>query len=156
MKKIVIITGVIVVLIGGIWAVRRPSGGDAGVSPLPSTSASPSVSVVPSKKPIVSVKPTPIASKTPGITFREVEFFTVSIANFVYNPATVSVTRGDMVTFRNNDSVLHTATAVNGTFSSGIVDPGETWTLDTAQLAPGTYEYRCTFHTAMTGILIVK
>ena len=49
---------------------------------------------------------------------------TVEIANFAFGPASITVPVGTTVAWTNADSAPHTATAVDGAFDSGIIDPG--------------------------------
>ena len=78
---------------------------------------------------------------------------TVTIADFAFGPAELSVAAGTTVTFVNNDSAPHTATADDGSFDTGEIPPGEsaTVTLDTA----GTFAYHCEIHPSMTATLTV-
>jgi hypothetical protein len=57
------------------------------------------------------------------------------------------------VTWTNTGALAHTATAANGAFDTGLVEPGESKTM--ALAAPGTYEYLCTPHPWMKGTLTV-
>jgi plastocyanin len=77
----------------------------------------------------------------------------VSIKDFSFgDPIEVAV--GTTVTWTNNDTSPHTATSDDGTFQSGKIDPGASFsfTFDTA----GTYEYHCEFHANMHGTITVK
>lgn len=78
----------------------------------------------------------------------------VTITGFAFSPATLSVAVGDTVTWTNEDSAPHTVTADDGTFDSGNLATGETFTqtFDTA----GTYDYHCTVHPSMTATIVVK
>lgn len=78
----------------------------------------------------------------------------VTIADFAFGPETLEITAGTTVTFTNNDSASHTATADDGSFDTGAIAQGEsaTVTFDT----PGTYTYVCSFHPAMTGTIVVS
>jgi plastocyanin len=73
-----------------------------------------------------------------------------------YSPSNITVVIGinNTVYWTNEDSGVHTVTAVGGTFDSGDLNPGNTfaWTFTT----PGTYPYHCTIHTWMTGTVVVK
>ena len=71
-----------------------------------------------------------------------------------FTPSSLTVSVGDTVTWTNKDTMAHTATADNGTFDSGNLSPGETFsfTFDTA----GTYTYKCNIHSSMTGTIIVE
>ncbi|HSL34112.1 MAG TPA: cupredoxin family copper-binding protein [Candidatus Limnocylindrales bacterium] len=78
----------------------------------------------------------------------------VSIANFAFGPATVTVTVGDSVTWTNTDAVVHTATASDGSWDTGDIAEGATASI-TFQAA-GTFAYICTPHPTMTGTVIVQ
>ena len=142
--KYVILLVVIVVVAGGAYALI---GRDSGGSVLPSPTPSASVSVSPTPR------ITPNATKTP--TPSPVAH-NATIQGFAYIPATLTVRRGDTISFRNLDSVAHTVTALNGAFDTGSINPGQVATLMTANLAPGTYQYTCTPHPSMRGTLIVQ
>ncbi len=70
-----------------------------------------------------------------------------------YNPNPVEVKVGETVTWTNDDSVIHTATSIDGTFDSGIMRNGQSfsYTFDTA----GEYPYYCTLHPNMVGTVVV-
>jgi len=79
----------------------------------------------------------------------------VTISNFAFKPATVTVKRGARVTVTNRDSAAHTATADDGhSFDTGNLDRGASKTITLTR--PGTYAYRCTIHPYMRGKLIVE
>ena len=61
---------------------------------------------------------------------------------------------GDTVVWVNGDLVPHTATATDGTWDSGSIAPGGTWTLVVA--ASGDGGYTCTFHPTMIGRLEIE
>jgi plastocyanin len=70
-----------------------------------------------------------------------------------YNPNPVEVKVGETVTWTNDDSVIHTATSTDGTFDSGIMRNGQSfsYTFDTV----GEYPYYCTLHPNMVGTVVV-
>jgi plastocyanin len=78
----------------------------------------------------------------------------VEITDFKFVPATLDVAKGTSVTVTNDDTTTHTATADDGGFDTGDVNPGssKTITLD----KPGTYAYHCTIHPFMKGTIVVK
>lgn len=78
----------------------------------------------------------------------------VTIDNFNFTPATITVAAGDTVTWVNRDDVPHTVTASDKSFSSQNIDTdGQfTRTFDT----PGTYSYFCAIHPFMTAKVIVQ
>jgi plastocyanin len=77
----------------------------------------------------------------------------VSIKNMAFNPGSVSVTTGATITWSNNDTTIHTVTADDGSFNSGNIAMGATYTrvFSTA----GTFSYHCTIHPEMTGKVVV-
>ena len=83
---------------------------------------------------------------------------TVVIAEFKFEPATVTVHAGDTVEWKNGDIVPHTATAdgdpQKATFDSSSIPMGATWRF--VPRNQGKYNYTCTLHPNMTGKLIVQ
>jgi plastocyanin len=78
----------------------------------------------------------------------------VEIADFAFQPAELTITPGETVTWTNLDGVAHTATATDGSWDTGLLDEGESGSITFT--TPGTYEYRCTPHPSMTGRIIVE
>ena len=78
----------------------------------------------------------------------------VTLANFAFSPATLTVKAGTTVTWTNNDSTTHTVTSDTGVFNSGNLAPNATfsYTFSTA----GTYAYHCSIHSTMKGTIIVQ
>ncbi|MDD2878230.1 MAG: cupredoxin family copper-binding protein [Acidiphilium sp.] len=80
---------------------------------------------------------------------------TVTINDYTFSPATLTVHPGDRVTWTNRDSVPHTATALDGkTFDSGTIDPGSNWSFTFSKA--GDYNYRCAIHPEMRGSVAVR
>ena len=78
----------------------------------------------------------------------------VIMKNFQYQPAQLNVKPGDTVTFRNDDIYAHTVTADDGSFNSGLIPGGKTWTLKITQ--PGTIAYHCIPHPNMKAQLVAS
>ena len=78
----------------------------------------------------------------------------VVIKGFQFQPAELTVKTGQTVEWKNDDMVPHTVTADDGSFRSGKIQPGKTWTY-TATKA-GTFAYTCSPHPNMRGKLIVR
>jgi len=78
----------------------------------------------------------------------------VSIKNFAFTSNNISVTKGTTIKWTNNDGVTHTVTADDGSFDSGSLTNGASFshTFSTA----GTYTYHCSIHTTMTGTVTVQ
>jgi plastocyanin len=82
---------------------------------------------------------------------------TVVIEGMKFTPATVTIRRGDSVMWVNKDIVDHTATSpasARQPFDSRLIGQGKTWTRRFT--AEGTYDYVCTFHPTMTGLINVS
>jgi len=80
--------------------------------------------------------------------------YTISIQNFAFNPGTLTVPNGTTVTWINNDNVDHTVTTEGGLFNSGPLNNGQNFTYTFT--TPGTYNYSCSIHPYMKGIIIVQ
>ena len=78
----------------------------------------------------------------------------VAIRNFAFAPATITVSPGTRVTWTQDDSTVHTVTAVDGSFDSGNLAQNQSFshTFGTA----GTFMYRCNIHQYMTATVVVK
>jgi plastocyanin len=79
---------------------------------------------------------------------------TVQIDNFSFAPATLTVTAGTTVTWKNEDDSPHRIGDKNGTFKSAALDTDDTFSHTFA--TPGEYPYICTIHPYMVGKIIVK
>lgn len=78
----------------------------------------------------------------------------ITIQNFAFSPATITIPAGTTVTWTNQDTVAHTATSDTGAWDSGTLATGQSYshTFDT----PGTYPYHCTIHPFMKATIIVQ
>lgn len=76
-----------------------------------------------------------------------------------YSPDSITVEKGNMIQWTNNDNSPHTvtsATDAGATFDSGIIKKtGGTFLLDTSKLNATEYDYMCTIHPFMTGKITV-
>lgn len=79
----------------------------------------------------------------------------VTIHNFAFSPAAITVKVGTVVTWTNQDSIAHTVTETDGLSgpASGNVNPGSSFSFTFR--APGTYHYHCSIHPEMTGTVTV-
>jgi plastocyanin len=75
------------------------------------------------------------------------------INSWGFTPPDITIAAGQTVTWTNSGSQAHTATATNGAFDTGLVEPGASKTLTLADA--GTYAYQCTPHPWMKGSLTV-
>ncbi len=77
----------------------------------------------------------------------------IAIQDFTFVDGSLEIAAGTTVTWTNNDSAPHTATADDGSFDTGTIDSGASAsvTFDT----PGTFTYICAFHPNMTATIVV-
>jgi len=81
-----------------------------------------------------------------------------------YDPATLTVKKGDKITVTNKDTVPHTVTSGAGPtdpnsakqFDTSIIEAGATADIETANVSPGEYPYYCAVHPYMTAKLVVQ
>lgn len=80
---------------------------------------------------------------------------TIAINGMSFTPAIKSIKKGTIVTWKNTDGSVHTASSDDGdTFNTGNIPGGASasYTTDTV----GTFPYHCLIHgTAMAGTLTV-
>lgn len=78
----------------------------------------------------------------------------VVISDFEFTPPTITIVVGDTVTWTNDGPTGHSATAVEGSFDTGIFPAGESRsvTFDEA----GEFAYLCTPHPNMEGTVVVE
>jgi plastocyanin len=78
----------------------------------------------------------------------------IDIDNFAFTPATLTVSAGTTVTWKNEDDSPHRIGDKDGTFKSAALDTDDSFSHTFA--APGEYPYICTIHPYMVGKIIVK
>jgi plastocyanin len=78
----------------------------------------------------------------------------VAIMNFAFTPASVTIAVGDTVTWTNTQSgVTHTVTADDGSFDSGRLPSGQSFSMTFTHA--GTIPYHCNIHPSMHGTIVV-
>jgi plastocyanin len=80
----------------------------------------------------------------------------VTIDNFSFTPATLTVAVGTTVTWSNHDDIPHTVVSTDDprTFKSKVLDTDEKFSFTFTKA--GTYPYFCSIHPKMTGKVIVQ
>ena len=85
---------------------------------------------------------------------------TVTIQNFAFSPATITVPRGTTVTWVNQDAASHTivsdaqgSVAQGAVFTSNSLANGASYSFKFDN--PGTYPYHCSIHPTMKATVIV-
>ena len=77
----------------------------------------------------------------------------VTIADFFFSPASVTVAIGDTVTWHNTGQALHNATANDGSFKTPDLNQGRS--ASHRFTSAGTFSYICTIHPNMHGTVRV-
>lgn len=83
----------------------------------------------------------------------------VTIEDFEFTPANLTVSAGTTVTWTHLGDVRHTVTADDGSFDSPTLSGGDTF--EFTFTTPGTYAYYCRFHggaggSGMSGVIVVS
>ena len=81
-----------------------------------------------------------------------------------YDPAALTVKKGDKITVTNKDSLPHTVTSGTGPtdpnsakqFDTSILEAGATADIETTNINPGEYPFYCAVHPYMMGKLVVQ
>lgn len=74
---------------------------------------------------------------------------TVYMKNSAFSPSSLQVNINVTVTWMNDDIIIHSVTADDGSFDSGDVAPGATFTHTFPHT--GTYNYHCIYVSGMAG-----
>jgi plastocyanin len=74
--------------------------------------------------------------------------------NAVFSPQTLNTTVGATVTWTNADTIAHTSVADAGQWKADNIAVNGTFQFTFA--TAGTYTYKCTLHSGMTGSVIVR
>jgi plastocyanin len=77
----------------------------------------------------------------------------VGIGDNFFDPPDAAIEPGSTITWTNNGALPHTVTADDGSFDSGVLNPGDSYTV--AFDGQGTVTYYCTIHPEMRGSVTV-
>jgi alcohol dehydrogenase (cytochrome c) len=80
---------------------------------------------------------------------------TIFTYEYTYTPQVVQVPVGTTLTFKNDGSVIHTATAADGSWDTGDISGGG-GTASVEFDTPGTFNFNCTPHPWMLGRVVVQ
>ncbi|MFN2563479.1 MAG: cupredoxin domain-containing protein [Gemmatimonadaceae bacterium] len=98
----------------------------------------------------------PAAGRTPARRTQAARPSVVNVVmrNTTFVPGRIQITAGTTVVWRNDDQLIHTVTANDKSFDSGLLQPGKTYrrTFD----KPGQYPYYCLPHPFMRGVVVVR
>lgn len=128
----------VVIAIAAAFAVATCGGSTPLATASPAATAAPVVATA-----------SPAASGAPAAAGS-----TVSIKSFSFTPASITIAVGDSITWTNNDSAGHTVTADDGSFDSGRLSNGASFTQ--AFATAGTFTYHCAIHSSMKATVVVQ
>ena len=78
----------------------------------------------------------------------------VQIDNFTFAPQRLVVKAGTTITWTNDDDIPHTVASSTKTFKSSALDTKDKFSFTFT--TPGAYEYFCSLHPHMTGVIVVE
>jgi Icc protein len=94
-------------------------------------------------------------ASAPAVASTQGQKGTVSIANFAFTPKVVEISKGDRVTWRNDDDVPHRIQSTKVAFAaSPVLDTKASY--DVVLKDAGEYDYFCSLHPMMTGKIVVR
>lgn len=77
----------------------------------------------------------------------------ITIDNFSFKSAALSVPVGTTVTWENDDDIAHNVVSMDGEFRSAALDSEDKFTFTFNK--PGTFDYFCSLHPRMKGQIVV-
>jgi plastocyanin len=131
---------------GAVLLVAACSGGGATTAPTTAPSAEASVEA--------SAEASAPAAEAVCAESAAAGEVSVTIEGFAFNPADISATVGQTITFTNGDSAPHTATLDDG--SCGTPNIGNGASDGLMFTAAGTYPFHCNVHPNMKGTITVS
>ena len=107
--------------------------------------------------------PTAAPAGPPGTPLTILEGSSVQ-GNPSFDPAALTVKKGDKITVTNKDTLPHTVTSGAGPtdpnsakqFDTSILEAGATADIETTNINPGEYPFHCAVHPYMLGKLVVQ
>lgn len=141
MNKNILIGAIIVVvlIIGGVYYYQSKNGAQ---NLYPVDSVTPTETSLTPKISSPGQPGSPVSQKT----------YSISVVNFAFNPAVLTVSQGDTVTWINQDSAPHQIWGND--FKSEVLSNGQSFGFTFTKV--GTFDYICSLHAYMKGQIIVK
>ncbi len=116
-------------------------------TPTPTPVQTPAPTPTPTEPPIhgtpIVAKPTPEAPQTNAITIKD----------YAFSPATLTIKKGTTITWTNQDIAKHTVTGDSGGPSSEFFGKGKSYSYTFTKA--GSYPYHCEPHPYMTATIVV-
>jgi plastocyanin len=129
-----------------------PATTTTGTTPTTPAPATPPADPVTTTTSTTSAPPAPTVSG-PTRRAHAAASASVTMGDFFFSAATVTIAVGDTVTWHNSGQAPHTATANNGSFDTGTVNSGGSASYRFS--SAGTFAYICTIHPNMKGTVRV-
>ena len=96
----------------------------------------------------------PAGAQDPGVQTVPIQnTWSVNIGDNFFAPPNAAVEPGSTITWTNNGREPHTVTADDGSFDSGVLNPGDSYTV--AFGGQGTVTYHCAIHPQMRGSVTI-
>jgi plastocyanin len=135
MKTVIAIIVAVIVIGGGVILLTN-NNSDKNKSTSTGTTASPD-------------------NSTPNKSSSSTNTNSVTISDFSFNPADITVKKGTTVTWTNQDQTAHTVTETDGQDGpkSGQLNKGGSYAFTFSTV--GTFKYACSIHPEMTGQVTV-
>jgi plastocyanin len=95
----------------------------------------------------------PTSNNAPAPSGEAVRSGKVSVVDYSFSPTTVTIQAGGKVIWKNDGQQPHTATADDGSFDTGTIDPGKLKSESFKDT--GTFTYICSIHPQMKGTVKV-
>lgn len=118
-----------------LGAIKRTESPTPSARPAPKAQRS-SAAVVATRRPVA---PAPAGGASKPVPVAPVPTITIEITGDAFQPYTRRVFKGTKVKFVNRDSLPRTATADDGSWDSGPIEPGQSWTYLAATVATFGY-----------------
>jgi plastocyanin len=135
MKKLIPIAAIIIIVIVAAVVLTNKHSSDKNSNNVSSTSNSANV------------------QSTPKQTNQSVN--TITISNYSFNPADITVKKGTTLTWTNQDSVAHTITENDGKTGPHSQDIKQGQSYSFTYNTVGTFAYHCSVHPSMLGKVVV-
>ena len=140
---------VMIALLVGVLSLAFAACGGSGASTAPSAEApAPEASAPAASAPAGGAAACTVVTDTASGDAQ------ATIAGNAFDPATISLTAGQSVTFTNEDGVAHTVTLDDGSCDTGNIAGGSGVTVEFT--AAGSYPFHCNIHPSMTGTVEVS
>lgn len=149
-KKLVVAIIIVIVVILGLYFLMR--GTSPAVTPTPENTSSTGTNSKPNGA--NTTTPNPSSAFTPSPAAPALAYHPILIQGYAFSPATITIKKGDTITWTNMDHSGHSILGDNnvGPLSSTLnFQDTYSYTFDTV----GTFNYHCGFHQTMKGTVIV-